>query len=84
MMVLQTSIFDKLRKIAIMSYFKYNVNPSKRVVMDRVLLGLAGLLLGAAPPALGKPCYPSSFTLINPIYIGVNRDVLPNTKKKNG
>ena len=29
-----------------MSYFKYNVNPSKRVKMDGVFLGLAGLLLG--------------------------------------
>ena len=28
-----------------MSYFEYNVNPSKRVWMDGVFLGLAGLLL---------------------------------------
>ena len=29
-----------------MSYFKENVNPSKRVRMDGVFLGLAGLLFG--------------------------------------
>ena len=51
-----------------MSYFKKYVNPSKRVGLDGVFLGLAGLLpgislrlcprksLGAALPALGKPC----------------------------
>ena len=43
-MLLQTSIFDKLGIITKMSYFKNNVNLSKRVGMDGVFLGLAGLL----------------------------------------
>ena len=45
-MLLQTSIFGKIRNITKMSYFKQNVNPSKRVQMDGVFLGLAGLLPG--------------------------------------
>ena len=45
-MLLQTSIFEKIRNYTKMSYFKYNVIPSKRVGMDGVFLGLAGLLLG--------------------------------------
>ena len=44
-MLLQTSIFAKFIKTRKMSYFKYNVNPSKRVKMARFFLGLAGLLL---------------------------------------
>ena len=43
-MLLKKSKFEKFRKITKMSYFKYNVNPSKKVGMDGVFLGLAGLL----------------------------------------
>ena len=44
-----------------MSYFKYNVNSSKRVGMEGVFLRLEGLLLA-------NPLHPSSFTWINPFY----------------
>ena len=50
------------------TYWKYNVNLSKRLRKDRVFFRLAGLFLGislkrcprkiprSSPPALGKPC----------------------------
>ena len=44
-MLLQTSIFENSEKTTKMAYFKYNVNPSNRVGMEGVFLGLAGLLL---------------------------------------
>ena len=80
--LLQTSIFEKIRNIAKMSYFEQNLNPSKRVGMDGVFLSLAGLLLGilefrtlpSGNPS-EQPCqpeenpvHPSSFTWINPLW----------------
>ena len=50
--LLQTSIFEKIRNITKMSYFKKNVNPSKRVGMTEVFLGPAGLLLGEKKPSI--------------------------------
>ena len=46
------NIKKKIRNITNMSYFKKNVNPSKRVGMDGVFFGLAGLLLGKPCPSL--------------------------------
>ena len=65
-----------------MSYFKQNVNQSKRVGMDGVFLGLAGLLLGISlklrpweipseqpcQPS-ENPVHPSSFNWITPFYL---------------
>ena len=73
--------FKKNKKINKMSYFKYNVNPSKRVGMDGVLLGLAGLLLGIS---LGlRPweipwssrASPRKTPFIPPLLLGLTHDV---------
>ena len=79
-MLLQRSIFEKFRTITKMSYFKQNVNPSKRVGMDAVF-PWAGRdaprnFLWASPSGnpSEQPCqpsenpvHPSSFTWINPV-----------------
>ena len=45
-MLLQTSIFEKIRNITKMSFFKQDVNASLRIRIDGGFLGLAGLFLG--------------------------------------
>ena len=46
------STLKKIRYITKISYFSYNVNPSKSVRMNGVFLGLAGLLLKKPRPSL--------------------------------
>ena len=52
--------------------FYLNVNPSKRVGMDGVFLGLAGLLLGIS---LEQPCQPSETPSIPPLLLGLTQSV---------
>ena len=75
-----TESSQDLRRANTKSYWKQNVNLSKRVRKDSVFLGLQGLLLGIflmfCPlgnpleqpyQPLENPVHPSSFTQINPI-----------------
>ena len=67
-----------------MSYFKYNVNPSKRVGMDRVFLGLAGLLLGISPGLCPReiprssPASPQKTLSIPPLLLGLTHYIIHN------
>ena len=60
-----------------MSYFEYNVNPSKRVGMDKAFLGLAGLLLGISlglrPREIprSRPASPPETLFIPPLLLGL-------------
>ena len=80
-MLLQTSIFEKYRKISKISYFKYNVNPSKRVKMDEVFVGLAGLLLeislGLCPWEIpqSSPAIPRKTPSIPPLVLGLTHSL---------
>ena len=64
-----------------MSYFKQNVNPSKRVGIDGIFLGLEGLLLGISlglcPREIPRsnPASPRKTPSIPPLLLGLTQYV---------
>ena len=78
-MLPQTSIIQIFRKITKIFYFKKNVNQSKRVRMDKVFLGLAGLLheisLGLRPREIPRsiPSSPWKTPSIPPLLLGLTQ-----------
>ena len=73
---MQYQYLKKIKNITKMSYFKYNVNPNKRVGMDGVFLGGAGLLLrdslGLCPREIpqSSPPSPRKTPSIAPLLLG--------------
>ena len=78
-MLLQTSVLNFFLNIIKMSYFKQNANPSNRVGMEGVFLGLAGLFLGISlglrlrETPQNSPANPRKTPSIPPLLLGLTQ-----------